>query len=113
MDPDRLAQSLSLTGCSLRRGHDRYLTEPLRSIQEVRTSRHLDAIMPFHLGGTSWIYVHDSIMDLDGQCYMFDDRWFHVARFLTCSASDAHTGAYFPFQMRFMDLHLCRMIDDR
>ena len=24
-----------------------------------------------------------------------------------------HTGAYFPFQMRVMDLHLCRMIDDR
>ncbi|RVX00891.1 hypothetical protein CK203_026445 [Vitis vinifera] len=32
MDPHGLARS-SLTGCSLRRGHDRYLTEPLRSIQ--------------------------------------------------------------------------------
>ncbi|RVW70822.1 hypothetical protein CK203_059382 [Vitis vinifera] len=30
MDPHGLARS-SLTGCSLRRGHDRYLTEPLRS----------------------------------------------------------------------------------
>ncbi|RVW47100.1 hypothetical protein CK203_105500 [Vitis vinifera] len=28
MDPYRLARSLSLVGCSLRRGHDRYLTEP-------------------------------------------------------------------------------------
>ncbi|RVW27087.1 hypothetical protein CK203_098941 [Vitis vinifera] len=28
MDPHGLAQSSSLTGCSLRRGHDRYLTEP-------------------------------------------------------------------------------------
>ena len=46
-------------------------------------------------------------------CRMIDDRWFYVARFLTCRATDAHTGAYFPFQMRFMDLHLCRMIDDR
>ncbi|KAL6329553.1 hypothetical protein AAG906_022130 [Vitis piasezkii] len=33
MDPHRFARSLSLTGCSLRRGHDRYLTEPPRSIQ--------------------------------------------------------------------------------
>ena len=33
MDPRRLAWSLSLTGCSLRHGHDRYLTEPPRSIQ--------------------------------------------------------------------------------
>ncbi|RVW53498.1 hypothetical protein CK203_083734 [Vitis vinifera] len=32
MDPHGLARS-SLTGCSSRRGHDRYLTEPLRSIQ--------------------------------------------------------------------------------
>ncbi|RVW62794.1 hypothetical protein CK203_058914 [Vitis vinifera] len=32
MDPHGLARS-SLTGCSLRRGHDRYLTEPLRSTQ--------------------------------------------------------------------------------
>ena len=33
MDPHRFARSLSLTGCSLRRGHDRYLMEPSRSIQ--------------------------------------------------------------------------------
>ncbi|RVX07611.1 Pol polyprotein [Vitis vinifera] len=32
MDPHGLARS-SLTGCSPRRGHDRYLTEPLRSMQ--------------------------------------------------------------------------------
>ncbi|RVX16445.1 hypothetical protein CK203_006115 [Vitis vinifera] len=32
MDPHGLARS-SLTGCSSRRGHDRYLTEPLRSTQ--------------------------------------------------------------------------------
>ncbi|RVW21924.1 Retrovirus-related Pol polyprotein from transposon 17.6 [Vitis vinifera] len=33
MDPHGLARSSSLTGCSLRRGHDRYFTEPPRSIQ--------------------------------------------------------------------------------
>ena len=33
MDPHRLARSSSLTGCSLRREHDCYLTEPPRSIQ--------------------------------------------------------------------------------
>ena len=46
-------------------------------------------------------------------CRVFDDKWFHVTRFLTCRASDAHIRAYFPFQMWFMVLHLCRMFDDR
>ncbi|RVW60357.1 hypothetical protein CK203_089855 [Vitis vinifera] len=41
----------SLTGCSSRRGHDRLLTEPLRSTPAVRTSRHLDSIMPLHWEG--------------------------------------------------------------
>ena len=46
--------------------------------------------------------------------HMFDDIWFHVARFLTCRASDAHTGAYFRFDW---DLQIfaevtCSRIDD-
>ncbi|RVW26287.1 hypothetical protein CK203_117751 [Vitis vinifera] len=49
--PGSFARSLSLTGCSLRRGHDRYLTEPPRSIQLVPHFSTLDAIMPLHLGG--------------------------------------------------------------
>ncbi|RVW70441.1 hypothetical protein CK203_058338 [Vitis vinifera] len=48
--PGSLARSLSLTGCSLRRGHDRYLTEPPRSIQLGPHFSTLDAIMPLHLG---------------------------------------------------------------
>ena len=44
-------------------------------------------------------------------CPTIDDFMSFVL--LTCRASDAHTGAYFPFQMRFMGLRLCRMIDDR
>ncbi|RVW90363.1 Pol polyprotein [Vitis vinifera] len=54
MDPHGLARS-SLTGCSSRRGHDRYLTEPLRSTQpgsriddsmlsDLRPIIHFDAI---------------------------------------------------------------------
>ena len=52
-------------------------------------------------------------MDSDDQCYTFDDRWFHATWFLTYRASDAHTGACFPFEMRFMNLHLCCVLDDR
>ena len=80
---------------------------------QVRTSRHLDSIMPLHLGCTFWICVHDSVMDSDDQYYMFDDRWLHIMLFFGPIAHRCHTGAYFSFQMRFMDLHLCRMIDDR
>ncbi|RVW68357.1 hypothetical protein CK203_063798 [Vitis vinifera] len=50
MDPHRLARSLSLTGCSLRRGHVVTLRSP-EIHPASRTSRHLDAIMPLHLGG--------------------------------------------------------------
>ncbi|RVW77329.1 hypothetical protein CK203_043725 [Vitis vinifera] len=61
MDPHGLARS-SLTGCSSRRGHDRYLTEPLRSTQPVRTSRHLDSIMPLHLGEVTCSRIDDSML---------------------------------------------------
>ncbi|WJZ81733.1 hypothetical protein VitviT2T_001557 [Vitis vinifera] len=70
----RLARSLSLIGCLLRRGRDRYLTEPPRSIQIVP---HFSTLGYHHAspsGRTSWIYVHDSVMDSDDQCYMCDDR---------------------------------------
>ena len=111
VDPHRSARSLSLTGCSLRCGHGRYLTKPLRSIQLVSHFSTLGCHHASPSGRSSWIYVHDSVMDSDDHCYMFDDRWFHVARFLTCRASDAHTGAYFPFRMRFTDFHGGRMCD--
>ena len=52
-------------------------------------------------------------MDSDDQCYMFGGWWFHVARFLTCRASDAHTRTYFSFRMRFTDFHRGHMCDDR
>ena len=42
---------------------------------------------------------------------MLDDSL--VAFLLTRPTFDAILEAYFPFQMRFMDLHLCRMIEDR
>ena len=78
MDPHGLARS-SLTGCSPRRGHDRYLMEPLRSTQP---SPHFSTLGCHHAspsGRSSWIYVHDSVMD--DQYYMFDDRWLHVMMF--------------------------------
>ena len=81
MDPHRSAQSLSLTGCSLRCGHGRYLTEPLRSIQLVPHFLTLGCHHASPSGRSSWIYVHDSVMDSDDQYYMFDDRWLHVMLF--------------------------------
>ncbi|RVW37578.1 Gypsy retrotransposon integrase-like protein 1 [Vitis vinifera] len=58
--------------------------DPLRSTQPVRTSRHLDAIMPLHLGGTSWICVHDSVMDSDDHCYMMTDDFCRSISDLSC-----------------------------
>ena len=52
-------------------------------------------------------------MDSDDQYYMFDDRWFHVICYLDLSCTWCHTGAYFPFRMRFTDLHGGYMCDDR
>ncbi|KAL6322692.1 hypothetical protein AAG906_015378 [Vitis piasezkii] len=73
MDPHRFACSLSLTGCSLRRGHDRYLMEP-GFIQLVPHFSTLGCHHAAPSGRTSWIYVHDSVMDLDGvTCVMIDD----------------------------------------
>ncbi|RVW86624.1 hypothetical protein CK203_045685 [Vitis vinifera] len=74
MDPHRFARSLSLIGCSLRCGHDRYLTEPLRSIQLVPHFSMLGCHHASPSGRSSWIYAHDSVMDSDDQYYMFDDR---------------------------------------
>ncbi|RVX12635.1 hypothetical protein CK203_011533 [Vitis vinifera] len=73
MDPHGLARS-SLTGCSSRRGHDRYLTESLRSTQP---GPHFSTLGFHHAspsGSTFWTCVHDSVMDSDDHCYMFDDR---------------------------------------
>ena len=44
----------------------------------ARTSWHLDAIMLFHLKGTSWICGYDSVIDSDDQDYIFVDGWFDV-----------------------------------
>ncbi|RVW13093.1 hypothetical protein CK203_111242 [Vitis vinifera] len=94
----------------------------LRSIQLVSTSRHLDAIMPLHLGGHLG-YVHDSVMDSDDQYYMCDLRIF---TYVTCSLIDVLCHlvtdlscircpywGIFPFQMRFTDFHRGYMCDDR
>ena len=81
VDPHIFARSLSLTGCSLRRGHDRYLTEPPRSIQLVSYFSTLRCHHASPSGRSSWMYVHDSVMDSDDQYYMFDDRWLHVMLF--------------------------------
>ena len=59
-------------------------------------------------GRTSWIYVHDSVMDSDDQCYMCDDRWFHDICSSDLLRTRCHTGAYFHFgrDLRiFMELH--------
>ncbi|RVW72836.1 Retrovirus-related Pol polyprotein from transposon 17.6 [Vitis vinifera] len=54
MDPHGLARS-SLTGCSSRRGHDRYLTEPLRSTQP---GPHFSTL-GFHHASPSGRYILD------------------------------------------------------
>ena len=87
-----------------------YLTEPLRSTQP---GPHFSTLGCHHASPsrkTSWIYVHDSVMDSDDQCYMCDDRWFHDICPSDLSRTWCHTRAYFPFQMWFVDLHLCHMI---
>ena len=81
MDPHRSARSLSLAGYSLRCGHGRYPTEPLRSIQLVSHFSTLGCHHASPFGRSSWICVHDSVMDSDDQYYMFDDRWLHVMLF--------------------------------
>ncbi|RVW77307.1 hypothetical protein CK203_050165 [Vitis vinifera] len=101
MDPHGLARS-SLTGCSSRRGHDRYLTEPLRSTQPVRTSRHLDAIMPLHLGG---VHIRSLRVPLvlfsghQGRSVVHRSRLVEPLLAIYSSlrfAAACHTGAYFP-----------------
>ncbi|WKA04922.1 hypothetical protein VitviT2T_022917 [Vitis vinifera] len=63
--PGSFARSLSLTGCSLRRGHDRYLTEPPRSTQLVLHFSTLGCHHASPSGRSSWMYVHNSVMDSD------------------------------------------------
>ena len=65
---------------------------------QVRTSRHLDVIVPLHLGGTFWICVHDLVMDSDNHSYMFDDKWFHDTCSFDLSHIRRHTGTYFRFR---------------
>ncbi|RVW15496.1 hypothetical protein CK203_096451 [Vitis vinifera] len=89
MDPHRLARS-SLTGCSLRRGHDRYLTEPLRSTQP---GPHFSTLGCHHASPS-------------GRCVM-DDFMTFVLR--TCRAPDAILG-HIPFRRIFMDLRRARFI---
>ncbi|RVW48325.1 Transposon Tf2-2 polyprotein [Vitis vinifera] len=82
MDPHGLARS-SLTGCSSRRGHDRYLTEPLRS---TARSALLDTWMPSCL----------SIWEVT--CAMMDDFMTFVLR--TCRHLMPYWGIF-----RFGDLY--------
>ncbi|RVW20480.1 hypothetical protein CK203_109916 [Vitis vinifera] len=103
MDPHGLARS-SLIGCSSRRGHDRYLTESLRSPSRVRTSRHLDSIMPLHLGAHTGAYFPfrmDLRTFIEVTCAMMDVFTTFVLR--TCHAPDAILG-HIPFRRIFMDL---------
>ena len=69
--------------------------------------------MLLHLGGTSWICGHDSVMDLDDQDYMFDERWFHVTCSSDLSHIRCHTGAYFRFRwdLRIFTEVTCLMRD--
>ncbi|RVW32766.1 hypothetical protein CK203_086329 [Vitis vinifera] len=73
MDPHGLARS-SLTGCSSRRGHDRYLTEPLRSTQP---GPHFSTLR-FHHASPSGRSMFDLI--LSG--YSEEPLLSHSARFI-------------------------------
>ncbi|RVW17176.1 hypothetical protein CK203_076032 [Vitis vinifera] len=102
--PGLFARSLSLTGCSLRRGHDRYLTGPPRSIQlddfmtfVLPTCRALDTI-PGRI-----FYFQMRFTDLHGDvaCSMIDDFMMPDLRPIICSTS---YWGILPFWMRFTDL---------
>ena len=113
MDPHRSTRSLSLTRCSLGRRHDRCLIMILqRSIPKAIQLGPPFSALGCHHASPSERYIldhgYDSVMDLDDQDYMFDDRWFHV----TCSSDLSHfwchTGAYFRFDWDlqvFIELH--------
>ena len=114
MDPRGLARSLSLTGCSLRHGHDRYLTEPPRSIQ---LGPHFSTLGCHHASPYGR-YILDICARFSygfgRPCVTYvtiDDFMTFVLR--TYRAPDAHTGAYFMFRVRFTDLHGGYMCDDR
>ena len=70
--------------------------------------------MLLHLGGTSWICGHDSVMDSDDQDYMFDERWFHVTCSSNLSHIRCHIGAYFLFgwDLQIFTEVTCSTIDD-
>ncbi|KAL6335485.1 hypothetical protein AAG906_029728 [Vitis piasezkii] len=74
MDPHGLARS-SLTGCSPRRGHDRYLTEPLRSTQP---GPHFSTLGCHH-ASPSGRYI----LDMCVTCAMTDDFMTFVLRTVT------------------------------
>ena len=113
MDPHGLARSSSLTGCSLRRGHDRYLTKP-PEIHLVRPSL-LDTWMP------SCFSIRE--VHLGSMCMI--QLWIRMTS-VTCSTTDdfmsldfwpvVHLMPYwgvFSFRMRFTDLHGGYICDDR
>ena len=113
-DPHGLARSSSFMRCSLRCGRDRYLTEPLET--HPTRSALLDTWMPscfsireVHPGSMCMI----SVMDLDDQYYMFDERWLHVILFFGPVAHLMPYWGIFPFWMIFTDFHGGHMCDDR
>ncbi|RVW43613.1 hypothetical protein CK203_104164 [Vitis vinifera] len=71
------ARSLSLTGCSLRRGHDRYLTEPPRSIQLVSYFSTLRCHHASPSGRSSWIRA--PLGPFSQTCYTPDAIQGHIS----------------------------------
>ena len=112
MDPHGLVRS-SLTGCSSRRGHDRYLTEPLRSIHP---GPHFSTL-GFHHASPPGRYVFGHVCMIQ--------LWIRTT-IVTCSMTDdfmsldfwpvVHLMPYwgiFPFWRIFIDLRRGHMFEDR
>ena len=99
MGPHGLARSSSLTGCSLGCRHDRCLIMILhRSVPKAIQLGPPFSALGCHHASPSERYIldhgYDSVMDLDDQDYMFDDRWFHVTCSSDLSHFRCHTRAY-------------------
>ena len=80
----------------------------------------IDDFMSFCSSDLSRIWCHagayfcfrwDLLIFMEVTCATIDD--FMSFCYLDLSCTWRHTRAHFPFQMRFMDLHGCRMFDDR
>ena len=108
-----LHDSLSLTGCSLRRGHDRYLTEPPRSIQ---LGLHFSALR-CHYASPSGRYILDLWAWFSyGFGWLGSHVWWGVVSCHLFFWLVTHPMPYwgiFPFWVRFTDLRGGHVPDDR